>query len=109
MLEIDCEEFHTCDTCQSYRYDAYKRHEYDEEGYNPKYGHLAFVYDNGYDHYDDNEYGSDEKQPLENITIEELEKNRYNELILTFSGICPKCHKKYFWKQFYNFDFEVNI
>ena len=108
MLKINCEDFHTCDSCQSYRYDAYERHEYDKEGFNPKYGHLAFVYDNGHDHYDDNDYGSDEKQPLENITIEELEKNRYGELTLILSGVCPKCHKKYFWKQFYQFDFEVD-
>ena len=109
MTKINYEDFHTCDRCQSYRYDAYERHEYDKKGFNPKYGHLAFVDDDdGYDIYDDNEYGTDEKQPLENIILEQIEKNRYDELSLVFSGVCPKCHKKFYWTQFYKFDYELN-
>ena len=104
MLKINCEEFHTCDTCQSYRYDAYERHEYDEEGYNPKYGHLAFIYDR-YTHYDDSDWGTDMYQPLENIAIEMIDKNREDELTLVFSGVCPKCHKKFYWTKYYNGDY----
>ena len=106
MIKINYEEFHTCDKCNSDRYEAFLHHEYDSTGFNSKYDRIALV-DTDNDEwphyiYNDSDWGKDEKQQLENIILEQLEKNKYDELSLVFSGICPKCHKKFYWTKYYN-------
>jgi len=112
MIKINCEEFHTCDKCNSYRYEAFLHHDYDSAGFNSKYGQIALIDEdnNEWRHYiyNDLDYGEEAYQPLENIILEQLEKNRYDELSLVFSGVCPKCHKKFYWTKYYNGDYTTD-
>lgn len=107
FTRANIEEFHCCNKCTSYRYDAFEKHEYDEQGFNPKYGQIAFIDEDGSSSYHDIDWDEDENQQLEHIKLELVEKDRYNDLTLYFSGICPKCHTKYFWRQHYAFEYEM--
>ena len=108
MTKIQCKENHRCNTCSSYSYDAFLRHEYDEHGFNSKYGEIAYIDSDNNWHYNGFLY-NEEEQELININFEKIEKDEDDNLTLTFSGICPKCHKKYIWRKEFKFDYEMDI